>query len=252
MRLSWRGACAIGLAWALSACGSDDHGEFRLLTAAQWNQNPGTVDETGYWISVDFGWPDRAKSCFELPSGLHVTVNGREGTRQHDTEGDCLWDTVFDVGPFLPDEPQPTIVRVLDGKRLLGEATYKGLFPGTPARLDNPADGKVHIGDTLGLSLLAPIYGGEEHSVSMFFDAEYYWLDSPPGVPPYTDYTKIDIAPDQRTVSITTPTRSGRAAVVIDGLHNKEMTAAESCTGFTLCLGSPSAAVGPVFVEVVP
>jgi hypothetical protein len=243
----------LGIVATLSACGSDGGPDMMLLTAAEWKEDPGTVGEIGYWVSVDVGWPDRAQSCFDLPSNLRVTVNGREGTRTQDRDGDCLWDVVYDVGPFWPDEPQPTTVHVLDGEKLLGQATYLGLFPAYPARLASPADGKVRLGDSVVLNLLSPF--PDESTASEWSEyslAEYYWLDGPHGVPPYKDSLRIITVPDQQTIVVYSPARTGQAALAINGPITKAFTEAESCTGFTSCEAMPSTTAGPVFVEVVP
>jgi hypothetical protein len=236
----------LGIVGTLSGCGSDSP-DMMLLTAAEWKDDPGSVDEIGYWVSVDFGWPDRAQSCFDLPSGLHVTVNGREGTRNPSTNGDCLWDNLYLAGPFLTGETQPTVVRVLDGKKVLAEATYVGLLPGYPAQIAQPADGKVRLGESVVMSLVSPLPKGD----TGYEYADYYWLDSPDGLPPYHDRAKASIAADQQSFTVKTPERTGRAALV-GGPYFKDTIGAETCVGFTGCAGWPSATVGPVFVEVVP
>jgi hypothetical protein len=241
--LAW--ACVVGM--ALPACGTDDP-EMDLLTAASWNADPASVAETGYWISVDFGWPERAKSCFPLPRALHVTVDGREATKNANMGGDCLWDVLYELGPFPSEEPQPTVVRVLDGEKLLGSATYRGLFPGYPAQLMSPADGRVRLGDSIVLGLLAPLPA----DASFFGSAEYFWLDASDGVPPYQQYAQATLATDRQSITVATPDRTGRAALIASSSFSKEYTPAESCEGFAHCTSLPSAAIGPVLVEVVP
>lgn len=248
------GACVLGIACSLAGCGADAPHDMSLLTTAQWKEHPGTVDEIGYWISVDFGWPDRHRSCFDLPAALRVTVNGREGAMSYDTGGDCMWDVVYNVGPFLPDEFQAVSVRVLDGDRLLGEATYPDFFPGTLARLASPADGKVRSGDSVTLTLLSPYYGSAYGGYDF---AHYYWLDAPDGVPPYYDLAKAYLSSDRASLTIETPdydtpARTGRAAVLIDPTRFGASTWTDSCMGFTHCEGWPSLALGPIFVEVLP
>jgi hypothetical protein len=246
MKIGWSWAWAVVIASLLPGCGSDES-DLRLLTHAEWKEHPGSVAEIGYWISVDFGWPDRIQSCSPLPSDLHVTVDGREASKNLNASGDCRWDVVFEVGPFAADAQQATTVRVLDGRKLLGEATYLGLLPGYPAQLVSPADGRVRVGDTVGLSLLAPLPADDR----LFTSARYYWLDPPDSVPPYSEYAEATLASDRQSITVKTPTRTGRAALIAWAYY-KEQTVAESCVGFRYCTGWPSETVGPVFVEVVP
>jgi hypothetical protein len=139
-------------------------------------------------------------------------------------------------------------VRVLDGEKLLGSATYRGLFPGYPAQLASPADGRVRVGDSVVLGLPAPLPADAPFSEY----SEYYWLDSVDGVPPYHDIARATLAPDRQSITVATPDRTGRAALVSSSSLDKGYVAAESCEGFTYCTSWPSAAIGPVFVEVVP
>src|SRR5262245_52602310 len=73
-------ALAFVLAAGVPACGEDGDPEMMVSTWFRWNEDPGSVDEIGYQVSVDVGWPSRFESCFDLSPGLHVTVNGSETT----------------------------------------------------------------------------------------------------------------------------------------------------------------------------
>jgi hypothetical protein len=240
-------ATFVAMATFLSACGSGDTHEMNLLTTAKWNRYPGSVAEIGTWISVDFGWPDRTRDCFPLPSSLRVTVDGMEAEQAHNYGGDCLWDVLFHAGPFLGDGQGLTTVRVLDGEELLGQATYSGLYPSLPAQLVNPADGRVPTGGTVDISLLSPL-PADRHLSDM---GMYFWLDPPASVPPYYSYCRTSFAADQQSIAVLTPATTGRAALVITA-YNQFYSEAESCTGFKSCTGLPSDALGPFYLEVIP
>jgi hypothetical protein len=238
-----------GVAWLASGCGSSETHKMMLLTKAQWNDYPGSAADVGYWISVDFGWPDRTQECFPLPAALHVTVNGQPAQPVQVYGGDCLWDVVYQIGPISPDGAQTTMVRVLDGENQLGEASYSGLFPSFPAKLVSPADGTVHAGEGLTFALLGPLPAGIEISVN----AKYFWLDTAGGIPPYYEWASATLAPDRQTITVQSPSSAtqGRAAIVIP-VFVQPMQVAQSCVGFTSCAGWQNDDIGPVFVEVVP
>lgn len=104
-----------------------------------------------------------------------MTVNDREAGPIHTS--DCEWDVLVEVGPFAADDPGPTTVRLLDGTHVLGEAIYDGLFPGFPAQLVSPADGRVRTGDDVAAQLTAPL--PPEVLFESYSAAKFYWLDPP-------------------------------------------------------------------------
>ena len=235
------------MAFVLVGCGSSAPGDMRLLTTAEWKNEPGSAADIGYWISVDFGWPSRATDCFPLSATLHATVDDREAQRLPFTIGDCVWDLLFEVGPFSPDAPVPTTVRVMDGARVLGEAIYDGLYPGYSAQLMTPANGQVRTGDPIAIELAAALPAEITNAQA----ARLYWLDPPDSVPPFYSYIGAAFAPDRQSITAQAPGQTGRAALVIE-TFNRPLTAARSCVGFTYCTGGPSGTIGPLTIEVVP
>ena len=63
MTAAARARCGLRLAAclvlvAISGCGDDKTPpEIRLLTATRWLNDPGSIDEVGYEVHVDIGWP---------------------------------------------------------------------------------------------------------------------------------------------------------------------------------------------------
>ncbi len=237
----------LGLGVMLSACGSDDNSDVRLLVAAEWRDDFGSAAEIGYWVQVDVGWPSRAEACTPIPHTVHATVNDRDAGLVPFEVGDCVWDMLFAVGPFAAEDPSPLVVRVLDGSQVVGQATFTGMFPGFPARLSSPVDGKVRSGDDLVMSLLEPLPA----DIDLFDGAQYVWLDPADSVPPFFVYGRATLGSDRQSISVTTPSLTGRAAVTIETFYGR-IVSADSCAGFTSCAGQPSSTVGPVYVEVLP
>jgi hypothetical protein len=246
-RLALAGLSVAWTAFVLTGCGSSDHGDMPLLTKAEWKSDPGSAADIGYWISVDFGWPSRASACFPLSAALHVTVDDREAQRIPDAIGDCVWDLLFEVGPFSPDAPVPTTVRVMDGSQVLGQATYDGLYPGYSAQLVTPSNGQVRTGDPIAIELAAPL----TPEITFAQAASLYWLDPPDSVPPFYSYIAASFAPDRQSITAQAPAQTGRAALVIE-TFNRPLEAARSCVGFTSCTAEPSETIGPLTIDIVP
>ena len=247
-----RSAAALALAVALpivfGGCSDDDvPPEIDLMAGFQWNRTPASPADIGYQALVDFGWPSRPQSCFPLPQHLHVTVNDRELSLFGGARGDCLWDLLFRGGPF-PDNA-PATISVLDGDRLMGRATFEGVFPGFQAELIAPADGRVHPGEDVVVSVPDGLF-----EVVTFLSAQFYWLDPPAGVPPFASSAAAELTPDN--VSATTkapsvPGLTGRAALIFQ-VANTGAPLAASCTGFRTCSSYVEPVIGPVSVEVLP
>jgi hypothetical protein len=241
-------ALAVALPAFLAGCGDDESPpEIDLMAAFQWNQSPTSPADIGYEALVDFGWPARAQSCFPLPEHLHVIVNDRELSMYGGDSGDCLWDLLFRGGPF-PDDA-PATIRVLDGDRLMGQATFEGVFPGFHARLIAPADGRVHPGEDVVVSVPDGLPG-----TPAFLTAQFYWLDPPAGVPPFGTWAAAELTPDNLSATTKAPTvpgLTGRAALIFQ-VADTATPLAVSCTGFRYCSSRMELVIGPISVEVVP
>ena len=237
-------ACLAAMAGA-AGCGSDAPPPIDLLTAAVWNEDPGTLDAIGYRVSVDFGWPSRAQSCFSLPSDLTVAVNDRVVTPEQ--TGECVWDILVNFDAVAPDGP--VHVRIASGSRVYGEATYDDLFPGVGAQLVPAGDGTIHAGSQVVVALPATtVPFGPNLGAGRF-----YWLDAQPsGVPFYT----FAIAPDgsvPQTVVMTAPAITGRAMLIVESVFNQGLGSATSCSGFESCTSSPTEGwAGPISVDIIP
>jgi hypothetical protein len=227
-----------------SGCGSDAPPEVVLLTTAQWNTDPSVVGDTGYQIWVDVGWPSRHQSCFPLSPNLRIQVNDREAVPMK--AGDCEFDVLVKVGPFVDDTP--ITVRLKDGERLIGEAQYTDLLPGLAARLATPADGQVHAGDPVALSVPPLKY------LSSTFGAEFYSFDMLGSVPPFHSFAQASLEADGQSVETTVPALlTGRAALIVTAVWPSNYGSAQSCTGFSSCSSLPNGdTLGPVFVDVAP
>jgi len=238
-------ACLTALASA-GGCASDAAPPpIALLTSAEWNDDPPSLDRMGYQVSVDFGWPSRRDSCFPMPADLTVNMNDRYVTPTQ--LGDCVWDTLvhFDAVP-----PGPVHVTVASGSYVYGEADFDNLFPGFGAQLALPGDGTVHAGSPFTVNLpptAVPV------STNLGY-GEFYWLDTQPSEVPYYTFENGMDGPDPQTVVLTAPATTGRAKLVVKSVFNDSaFAAAQSCTGFDSCVGWPSSqAAGPIDVEVVP
>jgi hypothetical protein len=237
-------ACLPALAVA-GACGSDAPPPISLLTAAAWNDDPATLAEIGYRVSVDFGWQSRAQSCFSLPTDLTVTMNEREVIPTQ--LGECVWDILVRFDAVPPDAP--VHVRVASGSQVYGEATYDDLFPGFGAQLVPPGDGTVRSGSQFVVALpptAVPVAGDLGFGL-------LYWLDTaPPAVPFYTFAPGMG-GSDPQTIEITAPATAGRATLIVKSVFKSAFGSATSCSGFDHCISLPSSEdAGPLAINVVP
>ena len=176
-----------------------------------------------------------------------MTVDDREAELVPFSTGDCVWDVLFDVGPFSSEAPVPTTVRVMDGSRVLGQAIYDGLYPGYPAQLISPADGRVRAGEPIAIELAVPL----PSEIQIADAVRLFWLDSPDSVPPFYTYAVASLDADRQSVTVQAPAQTGRAALLLE-TFNRPMEAARSCDGFTSCTAWPSETTGPFTIEVVP
>jgi len=235
---------AIGLvALGAAACGSDNPPAI-LLATGSWNDNPSTVDETGYQVSADVGWPDRPQSCFSLSPNLRIRIDDAEVVPM--IYGDCRIDVLVTSGAFRQDVP--ITVQLKDGDHVLAQAQYDHLFPGANAKLVTPADGQqVAVGDPVVLTM--PVQPADPTVIY----ADFYWLDMPATAPPYHTFATGTLSADGSTFETTAPAITGHAAVVLKTIFKTDLGVASSCTGFQNCVAEPdNQTIGPVFVEVVP
>jgi hypothetical protein len=236
-------ACLVGMA-CVGGCDSSAAPAIELLTHAEWNESPPSLDKIGYQVSVDFGWPSRHDTCFPMPS--HLTVSMNERTVTPTQLGDCVWDILvtFDAVP-----PGPVHVSVSSDGYVYGDADFDNLFPGAGAQLAVPGDGTVLAGSQFTVSLpptVMPVATNLGYG-------EFYWLDTPSsGVPYYTFAPGMD-GPEPQTVVMTAPTITGHASLVVKSVFGGDFGPAASCTGFDSCTAWPSSqAAGPIDVVVVP
>lgn len=240
-------ACLAAAAGITAGCGSDaSPPPISLFTTADWNDDPGSLDKLGYRVTLDFGWPSRAQSCFPLPSDLTVSLNEHEVTPVG--TGECVWDFLVEFDAVPPDAP--VHVRVAGGGRVYGEATYDDLFPGFGAQLTPAGDGTVRANSPFTV-LLPPTVSPVATDLGA---GNFYWLDTqPPEVPFYTFGSGTD-GPDPQRVVITAPGITGRAKLIVkDVLKGSGIGIPTSCTGFDSCPSLPAELVaGPIDVVVVP
>jgi len=244
-----RAAAAAILLAALAAsavgCGSTPVPDMQMMTAVWWNRDPSALGEIGYEVLVDFGWMDRAKDCFPLSPNLKLQVNDREVAPT--AAGLCEWDILVRLKGFVQDEPLN--IRVSDGDRVLGTALFTGMFPGASAQLISPVGGAVHAGEKIVVS----IPSGVVPRAADLFGADFYWRDTPAGVPPFYSFSPAAAGADGGTVETTAPMQTGRAALAIETLYSDSFVSAQTCEGFTNCYGQPNFdTLGPISIEVVP
>ena len=242
---AWAPAVILGLlAAGLGGCGDEDADDIMLMGTAQWRDDPGSVENLGYHVWADVGWIDRAGTCARIPRGLRATVNGIEGT-QIGTGGDCPFDTLFDAGPFT--SPDPITVRLFDGERLLGEATFEGAFWGMQAALVAPAGGQASAGDEVVVS----IPPGRASPPEAY--ASWYWLDTAPSVPPFYTTSGAVLDPASATIRAHVPDvpgLSGDVALTFS-YPGEEYATNTACTGFSNCLMTAHYTLGPVPLTVL-
>ena len=215
-----------------------------LLTHAEWNEAPPSLDRIGYQVSVDFGWPDRPQSCFPMPPDLIVTMNQRTVTPTQ--LGDCVFDMLvtFDAVP-----PGPVHVSVASDGYVYGEADFDNLFPGFGARLAVPGDGTVHAGSQFTVSL-PPTVMPVDTSLGY---GELFWLDTPASAVPYYTFVPGTEGSEPQTFVMTAPAITGHASLIVKSVFGGSFGPAASCTGFENCTAWPSQeAAGPIDVTVVP
>jgi len=232
--------CALALA---GACGDEPPVAAELFLWAGWNVDPASTAEIGYEVDVEVRMNDRAATCVPLPD-LRITVNDAEHPL---VVGDCDTTIREPVRPVRADAD--TVVAVRSGDALVGEATYRALFPGFGASQPlSPADGRVRAGETLALAIPAgwPVGDGR-------VDATFYWLDPAPSVPPFHSSVIATANADRTAVEMAAPMLTGHAQVILRNLALSERVDAASCSGFLRCLALPSGDVlGPVAIEVAP
>lgn len=241
---SWLALLMLAGGWAAagSGCGSDDKPKMILRVDAWWNESPATPEDTGYQLVTDVFWPDRAFGCFSLPADLHITANDKQAPLMLD--GRCGGESLVLINGFRDDDP--VTIRLEGDGQVMGQATVENLFPGAAAALVAPADGRVRSGDPLVVQM--PLTAQQN-----FTFAEFFWMEPPPGVPPYHTSATGTLAPDGSTFQTTAPTTTGRAALVVKLVSSSAENPITSCTGFDTCLGSPNTdTIGPLFIDVGP
>ena len=133
---------AAGLTASAAGCAVDDPAPPGLgVTAfASWNAAPPSVDLIGYQVAVDVSITGRADFCTGVSPRLRVTVNDRE------TGPFIVGACEGDVGVTAPAvaTDTDTVVKLLDGDAVVGQATFPGLFPGLGATaVASPTEGSV-------------------------------------------------------------------------------------------------------------
>jgi hypothetical protein len=252
MTAAARALCGLRLAACLllaatSGCGDNTSPpEIRLLTATRWLDDPGSIDELGYEVHVDIGWPDKALTCFPLSPDLRVTINAREPLPVV-ARANCAWDVLVIVRGFTSDTD--VTVKLHDGDTLLGEATYSGMFPGFSSwQLVSPADGRVRAGEPLAIAA-SPGPALFAQTVGMYF----HWLDMAGAAPPFNTFALATAGADGLSAQATAPPLTGRALMVVRNVDDKGFGLAASCTGFSSCASWPDYfTIGPIAVEVIP
>lgn len=231
----------------LAACDRGATSDLELMTRAEWRDDPGSAAEIGHWVHIDVGWASRMMTCSPPPEAVRVTVNDREARPSPFSVGDCVWDLLFEAGPFPVEQGALTVIRVFDGGELLADASYADLFPGYGARLASPGDGQLRLGESLTLGLLAPLPAEVERLTS----AQYFWLEPPESVPPFYEHGRVTLGSDRMSLTVTSPAHTGRAALIVPTYFTRS-SAARTCRGFSSCASWPSETIGPVLLEVVP
>jgi hypothetical protein len=233
--------------FAVTGCGDDTSSpDIHLLTATRWLDDPRSIDELGYEVQVDIGWPDKAITCAPLSPDLRVTVNDREPLPVV-ARADCEWDVLVSLRGFTSDTD--LTVKLHDGDRLLGEATYSGMFPGFSSwRLVSPADGRVRAGESLAIAASSGSALFAE-AVGMYF----HWLDMPGAAPPFYSFVSAKAGPDRLTATAIAPPLTGPALTVVHNVGDQAFGSAASCTGFSSCGSWPDdSTIGPFAIEVIP
>jgi hypothetical protein len=251
VRVAARAPIGLRLAACLllaAASGCDDAAQLdvRVLTATRWLDEPGSIDEIGYQVHVDVGWPVRSMTCFPLSPDLRVTVNDREPVPVV-ARADCEWDVLVTLRGFASDTD--LTVKLHDGERLVGEATYTGMFPGFSSwRLVSPADGRVRAGEPLAIAA-----AGDSLLFSDTVGMYFHWLDMAGAAPPFRTFALTTAGPDRRTGEATAPPLIGRALMVVNNVDDLGYRPATSCTGFSSCQSwADASTIGPIAIEVIP
>ena len=238
--------CAAGALSFTGGCGGDDPPPLNmdLVVTADWHDEPSFADQIGYELSVEAHLWERGSTCAPLPD-LRWMVDGVEWAVGPIGACESWIDT--DVRPVTPGAT--TVVQLLSGDRVVGEATYSGLFPGAgTTSVLSPPEGRVRMGETLVVSAPAGWRSGDGR-VSVYVN----WLDPAPSVPPFRSYANGTVTADGTAVEIVAPMITGRALVTLQSLSPTDSITTDACTGFAVCRALPSTnVVGPVAIEVVP
>ena len=159
---------------------------------------------------------------------------------------DCDMAARFRALGFRDDTP--VTIQLFDAQRSIGEATFEGLFPGRRSELVTPVDGRIAPGAEL-IVALPPDY---PRDLLAFATAEFYWLDPPPGVPPFHTSSAVEIMPGGRAFRTTAPDQPGlvgRAELVLQ-LGTNQARRAAPCRGFTDCNATMDGVAGPIEVTI--
>jgi hypothetical protein len=243
---------AVGMALQLAAlcaaagCGSAAPPPVRLDLSARWNRDPGTVDEIGYRVSIEVGWPTRREDCFPLPADLTVALNDRQVVLG--PMGDCADGLPANFNAVAPDAP--VNVRVFSGSHVYGQAIYDNLFPGFGAQLASNGSNQLIAGSQVEVTLpptANPV-------ATDLYSAHFVWtVPGPSGVPFYT-FAPGKEGSDRLSALITVPsTPTGPAQLIVESVFQPGGGLARSCTGFTFCNAVPdNETAGPISVQVTP
>ena len=169
-----------------------------------------------------------------------MTVNDREPLPVV-ARADCEWDVLVSLRGFTSDTD--LTVKLHDGDRLLGEATYSEMFPGFSSwRLVSPADGRVRAGEPLAIAASSgPALYAE--LVGMYF----HWLDMNGAAPPFNSFASAKAGSDRLTATATAPPLTGHALMVVHNVAYYGLGSAASCVGFSSCTSrSDTSTIGPI------
>lgn len=228
------------------ACGDEAPPEpdYFIGASAEWSRSAPTPDALGYTVAVllqqaRFGHPD--DPCRPAPASTRFTVNGAEVPLMRDPETGCVV-VEFLSAPVLG--PLVVTARVEEEGRLVGEAVFNQLMPGTSATLVSPADGRVSAGSEI---LIVPP-AALPTDVPSF--VTYYPLDPGGWVP---DGIASREAHERRLdgIHIVAPAFSGPTVLIMTGMPSY-IPPDVVCPGFAGCTEIVEVTLGPFMLTGGP
>jgi hypothetical protein len=212
---------------------------FSVGIEAEWNSDPKSQADVGVIYSLVVTQFEQHSQCGAFPPSTEVWANDMSlSLVPSPNDPGCSW-AAIKMGPFLKD--QDVTVQVREGTRVVAEANYQKLTPGTAAALEGTTGENLHAGDQFVVRPIPDLPG--ESGLATF-----YALDEPDWNPYRSTAMPVRMMDG---LHITVPAFTGRAIFVVWNTGTY-LVPEITCQGFAVCMGKASNALGPFLVSGAP